>query len=44
MSGELPHVLTHQTQRQGWSPYSDSLGSFIMNQLYWRGTGRIYWR
>ncbi len=28
----------------GWSPYSDSLGSVIMNQLYWRGTGRIYWR
>ncbi len=25
-------------------PYSDSLGSVIMNQLYWRGTGRIYWR
>lgn len=20
------------------------LGSVIMNQLYWRGTGRIYWR
>lgn len=24
--------------------YSDSLGSVIMNRLYWRGTGRIYWR
>ncbi len=28
----------------GLPPYSDSLGSVIMNQLYWRGTGRIYWR
>lgn len=28
----------------GSLPYSDSLGSVIMNQLYWRGTGRIYWR
>lgn len=42
--GRTSHVLTNQTQRRRLSPYSDSLGSFIMNQLYWRGTGRIYWR
>lgn len=31
--GRTSHVLTNQTQRRRLSPYSDSLGSFIMNQL-----------